>query len=417
MKQLDKEQEQTQKRGLKAKVAAANDEIRGGSLLYAATDAQVDAVIADNPDMDTEEDLQRELLRNGLVNKEMVNAMDRPSLNRLAPPRGQTFMRGLYRGLKDLQRLRISCGLRIVAGIKSCMGIRPGEQEPGTDMSAADIKLLDRVRMSYDRITDGLTRFPTAERFKGDEIISTYAMLVLAQQYEIFLKAEEDNKALLKKILVTCPLFTEFLDGVDGCGPILSAFFLSEIDIRKAMYVSSLWQFLGLGVGSDGKGMSMRKEHQIMVPYVDKEGEIKEKVSLTHDPFRKSVVVEVFINSCMKVGREWTAEQLLDMEGLSDVKLKEWKKKNKTAGPFKAKYARVYEDHKIRLQGHAKYGTATETRVMHRERMAKRYAAKIFLADLYEAWRPLEGLTVHDPYQTAKLRHAKHNSKYGVAAA
>ena len=415
MVQLEKEpQPQLSK---KAKVDAANDKIRGGSLLHAATEAQIEAVIEDNPDMSSEEDLQRALLLEGLVTQKMINALDRPSLKRLAPSPQQGQIRALYRGLKDLQRLRIPCGLRIVAGIKSCMGIRPGEQESGADMSGADIKLLDKVKMSYDRITDGLTRFPTAERFKGDEIISTYAMLVLARQYDIFLKAEEDNKALLEKILVTYPLYTEFLSGVQGCGPILSAFFLSEIDIRKAMYVSSLHQFLGLSVGSDGKGMSMRKEHHIMVPYVDKDGEIQEKVSLTHDPYRKSMVVEVFINSCMKVGREWTAEQLLDMEGLSDVKTKEWKKKNKAAGPFKAKYARVYEDHKIRLQGHAKYGTATETRVMHRERMAKRYAAKIFLADLYEAWRPLEGLTVHDPYNTAKLRHAKHNSGYDTAIA
>jgi hypothetical protein len=39
MAKLDEEKEQTKHLSLKAKVDAANDEIRGGSLLHAATEA------------------------------------------------------------------------------------------------------------------------------------------------------------------------------------------------------------------------------------------------------------------------------------------------------------------------------------------------------------------------------------------
>ena len=95
MVQLEKEpQPQLSK---KAKVDAANDKIRGGSLLHAATEAQIEAVIEDNPDMSSEEDLQRALLLEGLVTQKMINALDRPSLKRLTPSPQQGQIRALYR--------------------------------------------------------------------------------------------------------------------------------------------------------------------------------------------------------------------------------------------------------------------------------------------------------------------------------
>ena len=45
----------------------------------------------------------------------------------------------------------------------------------------------------------------------------------------------------------------------------------------------------------------------------------------------------------------------------------------------------------------------------HRDRAAKRYMIKMFLKDLYVAWRTLEGLPVREPYQNQYLGH-KHAS-------
>jgi len=41
----------------------------------------------------------------------------------------------------------------------------------------------------------------------------------------------------------------------------------------------------------------------------------------------------------------------------------------------------------------------------HRDRAAKRYMMKMFLKDLYVAWRELEGLPVRAPYQEDYLGH------------
>jgi hypothetical protein len=41
----------------------------------------------------------------------------------------------------------------------------------------------------------------------------------------------------------------------------------------------------------------------------------------------------------------------------------------------------------------------------HRDHAAKRYMVKMFLKDLYVAWRTMEGLPVRVPYQEEYLNH------------
>jgi hypothetical protein len=41
----------------------------------------------------------------------------------------------------------------------------------------------------------------------------------------------------------------------------------------------------------------------------------------------------------------------------------------------------------------------------HRDRAAKRYMVKMFIKDLYAAWREIEGLPVRKPYQEEYLGH------------
>jgi hypothetical protein len=88
-------------------------------------------------------------------------------------------------------------------------------------------------------------------------------------------------------------------------------------------------------------------------------------------------------------------------------------------------YSQVYYDYKTRMENHIKYGTHNDnkkevyppsgknrivTSKLRRHRMACRKMIKIFLIDLYKAWRPLEGLEVHPPYAEAKLGRF-HNQK------
>jgi len=46
-----------------------------------------------------------------------------------------------------------------------------------------------------------------------------------------------------------------------------------------------------------------------------------------------------------------------------------------------------------------------EVSLGHRDRAAKRYMVKMFIKDLYVAWREIEGLPVRVPYQEEYLGH------------
>ena len=185
------------------------------------------------------------------------------------------------------------------------------------------------------------------------------------------------------------PVVTEFLSGVCGCGPAMSGVIVSEIDITKSKYASSLWKLAGLDVASDGRGRSRRKEHLVKATYTNADGEEAERDSITFNPFLKTKLMGVLAASFIKIGEA------------------------------RSPYAKIYRDYKHRLENHAVHGIANDAvRIAefkekgqryapkgHRHNMAMRYMIKQFLVDLYKAWRTLEGLEVFAPYQEAKLGH------------
>lgn len=52
----------------------------------------------------------------------------------------------------------------------------------------------------------------------------------------------------MMKVLRQIPIFVHFLDKVKGCGPVISAYLVAEIDFTRCTKPSSLRQFCGLGV-------------------------------------------------------------------------------------------------------------------------------------------------------------------------
>lgn len=78
------------------------------------------------------------------------------------------------------------------------------------------------------------------------------------------------------------------------------------------------------------------------------------------------------------------------------------------------KYRDIYDNYKERLKNSEKIigGKVIEgkeskmwkdTSDAHRHNAAMRYMVKMFLIDLYAAWRKIEGLEVHAPYHEVKL--------------
>ena len=274
-------------------------------------------------------------------------------------------LRTMVRGAYDIQSLRISMGNRIVGNFKVKLGQTPGvTEEDGLD---ADSKaILSDLRKTYDKITDGVKSFPRQKSFKGSGIISSFTELCLVAQYLDLERDENSHFRRLEMVLRDFPIYNEFLEGVRGCGAAMSGVIISEIDIRKSEYPSSVHKYAGLDVAADGRGRSRKAEHLVLVEYTDKQGETKERNSITFNPWLKTklyVLATCFI---------------------------------KSGSP----YREVYDNYKHRLEHMPAHADKSKG---HRHAMAMRYMIKKFLTDLYAKWRELEGLPVATPYSEGKL--------------
>jgi len=288
-------------------------------------------------------------------------------------------LRAAVRGAYDIQKLRIEMGNRIVANFKARLGQEPGMKEE--ELDAEGKKILKAIRQAFKKITDGIKTFPRQTGFTGDELISDYTELCLVAQYVALEQQEAQHFTRLGSILKNYPIFSDYLDGVKGIGPAMGGVLVTEIDITKARYPSSLWKYAGLDVAADGRGRSRREAHLIDVDYTDKHGKPATRKSITFNPFLKTKLF--VLASCF-------------------IRTKD------------SPYANIYRDYKHRMESHAVYGVANDqkrdeddkliTSKGRRHNMAIRYMLKMFLRDLYVAWRPLEGLPVAPSYAEAKLK-------------
>lgn len=272
----------------------------------------------------------------------------------------------MVRGVYDIQKLRIQTGNRIVGNFKAKLGQEPNS--PEEEMDAQGKQILKDLRLHYKKITDGVKTFPRQATFKGDEVISDYTELCLISQYLDLEQSEKQHFSRLGNILKDYPIYNEFLHGVKGVGPAMAGVIVSEIDITRAEYPSSLWKYAGLDVASNGAGRSRKKEHLEESEYTDKDGVIQKKMGITFNPFLKTKLVGVLGSSFLRAGDN--------------------------------PYRTIYDNYKHRLQNMPAHAEKTKG---HIHNMAIRYMIKQFLADLYVAWRTVECLPVAKPYHEEKL--------------
>jgi hypothetical protein len=303
-------------------------------------------------------------------------------------------LRTIVRGGYDLQRLRIQTGNRVVSNIKVRMGIEPGTKEE--DEKEAD-KFLDQIREQYARITDFFAENPKAKSypFDGEGIIADETEFQLAKNYMALLNQEEETFGGLTRILKRFPIYNQFLVNVKGCGPMMSAIIIAEIDIHLATYPSTIWAYAGLDVGPDGRGRNRSAEHLVERIYENKKGEQDTRMGITFNPFLKTKLIGVLGSGMLKAGirnEKDTDGKVVMIDG----------KKNQRATN---KYTQVYLDYKHRLEHHAIHKDKTP---LHRHNMATRYMVKMFLLDMWTVWRGLENLPIPDPYHVAKLGLRSH---------
>lgn len=163
----------------------------------------------------------------------------------------------------------------------------------------------------------------------------------------------------------TFPIFNTWLLKVKGIGPVLSGCLLAWIvDIGRFANISKLWRYCGMAV-IDGKSERPTKGEK-----------------LHYSPVMKL--------TCWKIG-----ESFVKSGGYYREIYDQYKARIKALHPEPVNSGRKSRDGKPIMAftpGHI-------------HSMAKRKAVKQFLADMWIAWRKLEGLTVTMPYAIEKLGH------------
>lgn len=377
-------------------------------------------------------------------------------------------LRTMVRSVYDLQGIRIQMGNRITANWKSKLGLT-SEGLTEAQLESQERKVLELLRKDYNRITDGIVeegdkaaaKIPSERKFKGTELISSYAELVLIDQYMRILNSEEKMFSSLSYVLKKEPIYTEYLQDVEGIGPAMAAVILSEIDLSKANYPSSLWKLSGLdtvtvGKYKDGNGTEFyipgwqveefytthepdetmfahgkypvtfvtvgrsKQEHCLVIKdYVAKDGTIKQKKSITFNPFLKTKLVGVLASSFLRVsnttvngikmGKARRLEYAKNLDFTEDkdssLNLDEQvtnflRERGYNVNVQPSPYARIYYEYRNRLKYMPEHKEKSD---MHKHRMACRYVVKMFLNEFYAEGRKIMGLPVMPPYAEAKL--------------
>jgi hypothetical protein len=229
------------------------------------------------------------------------------------------------------------------------------------------IRTLTRTYYDYqnERLAlDGRLEIKKSGESKKDAKELDPALMVAMVNRRVSVKAFEDELAKeLAKEVHKHDLWKAFLLDVKGCGEGMAAVIISEFDIYKAPHVSNLWSFAGLAPGKD------RKEKGKTCPY---------------NQFLRAKLCGVLGGSFLKSN---------------------------------SPYREYYDNMRVRLEGE-KWGMDSKNpgnkdnpKAGHQHKAAIRYMIKMFLKDLYVAWRTLEGLPVSKPYQEAYLGH-DHNENH-----
>jgi hypothetical protein len=260
---------------------------------------------------------------------------------------------------------------------------------------AAAIRILVRAREDFQaqrkrmdnrigRKADGTEQEITDRQFRPED---------LASFVEIAEAAKEQEKAIEKKLLHALrkvPIYNEWLKSVKGVGTIAAAQIVANIDIEKATTVSKIWQYCGLNPGMvRGKRRKERKDGGF-------------GVITTETLIRGDRMTAGFVSPFNKQLRTSLCGVLAD--GFI-----------KAQAPYAMEYYYPYkarlEQSESKVSEIRKAGAKPEeiawkdAKKAHRDRAAKRYMIKMFLRDLYQTWRALEGLEVRPPYQEQYLGH------------
>ena len=192
-------------------------------------------------------------------------------------------------------------------------------------------------------------------------------------------------------------LWKTYLCNVKGIGEVLAAVIISEFDIYKAPHVSNLWSFAGVATGEkNGRKIVKTKNPE---SYNPRQGHVVDrKKNCVIVEIDEKVRIDKKTPGYMRPYNQFLRDKLCGVLGGSFLK-------------SNSPYREFYDNMKHRLESE-NWGTASKNptdlkrpKAGHQHKAATRYMIKMFLKDLYVAWRTLEGLVVSEPYQKKYLGH------------
>lgn len=180
-------------------------------------------------------------------------------------------------------------------------------------------------------------------------------------------------------MVVKEPIYEAWLRQVEGVGPILSAAIIARIgSVDRFETISALWAYGGLHV-VDGRAPKRRKNE-----VANWDAELRTLIAFK--------VPKQFIKATSSFGRELYDQYKAFYESVHDARCPVWSHPEVTVNKAGTKAT-------VDGKGCSRKG--------HIDNMAMRKVGKVFLANLWVAWRDLLGLSVTEPY-AAKLDGHSH---------
>ena len=211
---------------------------------------------------------------------------------------------------------------------------------------------------------------------------------------------EKVIEKMLRKILKRFPIWNEWLSNIKGIGEVAAGWLLGEFDIKKAITISKMWQYAGFNPGLIPGKKRISKQN-----YKPEMGEIVSEIQnirtgkpdyiiQTQEMIRGDRPTEGFVLPYNKNLRA----HLVGVIAAGFIKAQN-SYTIEFYYPYKTRLEN--EDSIVENKGKAKKDDGKSWKDVskgHRDNAAKRYMVKMFLKDLYVAWREIEGLPVRVPY-------------------
>lgn len=222
-----------------------------------------------------------------------------------------------------------------------------------------------------------------SEKVNVDAIVDTSGMNKIALE-QIAEDTREYEKNIIKMIQEAVrkePLWKAFFEGVKGCGELMAAVMLSEFDIHKANTVSKMYAYAGLSPGKTfGKKWNKEKTEIITTDTLVRQDKLTSGFLSPYNQWLRSKLIGVLAGSFLKCNSPY--RKFYD-NMRNRLEQEEWGEKSK------------------------KPSKKDNPRALHQHNASLRYMIKMFLLDLYIAWRTMEGLPVREPY-TEEYLNKKH---------